>query len=199
MITCLTLLKHRKMDLQRSFIIYQGWQKGKMEIFFSNILDKNNINISQNVSSNDIISHGNAFSPDGQQIIFTSERDGNRNIYIMKTDGTDIKKLTHNPSNDYEPIFSLDGLSIIFTSERDGNKEIYIMDNEGKNLTNLSNSPADDWNPRNYSDNNKIIFQSTRDGNWEIYMMKMDGSEQTNLTNHPLTDYSVSVLPLINQ
>ena len=57
----------------------------------------------------------------------------------MKTDGTDIKKLTHNPSNDYEPIFSLDGLSIIFTSERDGNKEIYIMDNEGKNLTNLSN------------------------------------------------------------
>ena len=121
-------------------------------------------------------------SPDGQKIVFTSDRDGPRNIYIMNSDGSNQQKLTDNPFNDYEPIFSPDGLSIIFTSERDGNKEIYIMNEKGNNIANLSNNLADDWNPRYYSENNKIIFQSTRDGptNWEIYMMNLNGSKQTN-------------------
>ena len=190
--------KYPQFSPDGSFIIYQAWQKGKMEIFFSNLLDGNNINLTRNVSSHDIISHGNAISPDGQKIVFTSERDGNRNIYIMNSHGTDQKKLTNNPNQDYEPIFSPDGLSIIFTSERDGNKEIYIMNEKGENLKNLSNNPGDDWNPRYYPDNKKIIFQSTRDGNWEIYMMKLDGSGQVNLTNHIATDYSFVILPLTN-
>ena len=66
-----------------SFVIYQAWRKGKMEILFSNLLDQNNINLTRNSKSHDIISHGNAFSPDGLSIVFTSERDGNKNIYLM--------------------------------------------------------------------------------------------------------------------
>ena len=181
-----------------SFIIYQGWQKGNMEIFFLGLLDKNKINISRNATSNDIISHGNSFSPDGQSIVFTSERDGNRNIYLMKINGSDIEQLTSHESNDYEPIFSPDGQSIVFTSERDGNKEIYHIDLNSKNIKNLTNNSGDDWNARFYPDNQKIVFQSTRDGNWEIYVMALNGSNQTNLTNHPSTDYSFVVLPTIN-
>tara|TARA_Y100000996_G_scaffold217419_1_gene170798 strand:+ start:2424 stop:3518 length:1095 start_codon:yes stop_codon:yes gene_type:complete len=181
-----------------SFIIYQGWQKGKMDIFFISLLDRNNINITRNVNHNDIISHGNSFSPDGESIVFTSERDGNRNLYLMNINGDSLIRLTQNQANDYEPIFSPDGGSIVFTSERDGNKEIYLLDLESKNLKNLSNNTGDDWNPRFYPDNKKIIFQSTRDGNWEIYMMELNGKNQTNLTNNPSTDYSFIVLPLTN-
>jgi len=181
-----------------SFLIYQGWQKGKMEIFFLGLLDKNKINISRNVNSNDILSHGNSFSPDGQSIVFTSERDGNRNIYLMKIDGSETKQLTFHESNDYEPIFSPDGQSIVFTSERDGNKDIYIVNPEAKNLKNLTSSSGDDWSPRFYRDSQKIVFQSSRDGNWEIYMMDLEGNNQTNLTNHPYTDYSFIILPIIN-
>ena len=171
-----------------------------MEIFFSSILDENNINLTRNTQSHDIMSHGNAMSPDGQKIVFTSERDGNRNIYLMNTDGSDQTQLTLHAAHDSEPIFSPDGMTIVFTSERDGNKEIYIMNNNGLNLKNLSNNPADDWNPRYYPDNHKIVFQSLRDGpaNWEIYMMNLDGKRQTNLTNHPRTDYSFVILPLKN-
>ena len=192
--------KYPQFSHDGSFIIYQAWQKGKMEIFFTNLLDENIINLTQNTQSHDIMSHGNAISPDGLSIVFTSERDGNRNIYIMNTDGTEQTQLTNHSAHDYEPVFSPDGLSIVFTSERDGNKEIYIMNNEGKNMANLSNNAADDWNPRYYPDNRKIVFQSLRDGptNWEIYMMKLDGSRQINLTNHPRTDYSFTVLPLQN-
>jgi Tol biopolymer transport system component len=190
--------KYPQFSLDGSFIIYQAWQSGKMEIYFTNILDRNIINLTRNTTAHDIISHGNAISPDGQTIVFTSERDGNRNIYVMNTDGTEQTQLTDHTSHDYEPAFSPDGLSIVFTSERDGNKEIYIMNNEGNNLTNLSNNSAHDWNPRYYPDNQKIVFQSIRDGNWEIYMMNLNGSKQTNLTNHPRTDYSFVVLPLQN-
>ena len=192
--------KHPQFSPDGSFIIFQAWQKGKMEIFFSNLLDGNIINLTRNTASHDIIPQGNAFSPDEQEIVFTSERDGNRNIYIMNTDGTNQIQLTDHSAADYEPVYSPDGLSIIFTSERDGNKEIYIMNNNGLNLKNLSNNPADDWNPRYYPDNHKIVFQSLRDGpaNWEIYMMNLDGKRQTNLTNHPRTDYSFVILPLKN-
>ena len=181
-----------------SFLIYQGWQKGKMEIFFIGLMDKNNINITRNVRSDDILSHGNSFSQDSETIVFTSERDGNRNIYLTKINGLEIEQLTTHESNDYEPTFSPDGKSIIFTTERDGNKEIYNLNLETKKLNNLTKNNGDDWNPRFYPDGQKILFQSTRDGNWEIYMMDLNGRNQTNLTNHPSTDYSFVVLPLIN-
>ena len=181
-----------------SFIIFQGWNKGKMDIYFLSLLDKNRINITKNPQSNDIISHGNAFSNDGSSFVFTSERDGNRNIYLAKINGSSLEKLTSSEYNDYEPTFSSDGHLIAFTSERDGNKEIYLLDVESRAIKNLTNNPGDDWNPRFYPDSKKIIFQSSRDGNWEIYSMKMNGDGQTNLTNHPSTDYSYIVLPLQN-
>tara|TARA_Y100000591_G_scaffold308443_1_gene308756 strand:- start:75 stop:1157 length:1083 start_codon:yes stop_codon:yes gene_type:complete len=178
-----------------SFLIFQGWKNGKMEIYFTGILDKNIINLTRNTKSHDIISHGNSFSPDGQSIVFTSERDGNRNIYFMNINGSEITAITKHESDDYEPIFSPDGQSIVFTSERDGNKEIYLFETESKKLKNLSNHPGNDWNPRFYPDNNKIVFQSDRDENWEIYLMNVNGGNQRNLTNHPSTDYSFVVFP----
>ncbi len=181
-----------------SFIIYQGWNKGNMDIFFLSLLDKNRINISRNASSNDIISHGNAISPDGQSIVFTSERDSDRNIYLMKINGTTLEQLTFDKANDYEPVFSPDGDAIVFTSERDGNKEIYFFDLKTRNLKNLTNNSFDDWNPRFYPDGRKIVFQTIRDGNWEIYSMNLNGSRQTNITNHPSTDYSYVIFPLKN-
>ncbi len=181
-----------------TFLIYQGWEKGYMDIFFLGLLEKNIINITRNTRSNDIISHGNFFSPDGQTIVFTSERDGNRNIYTSKINGTGLKQITKHEANDYEPVFSPDGQTIAFTSERDGNKQIYLYDNSNGSIKNISNHKKDDWNARFYPDNNKIIFQSTRDGNWEIYAMSLNGKNQINLTNHPATDYSYVIIPLKN-
>ncbi len=179
-----------------SFIIYQGWQKGKMEIFFTSLLDRNRVNLTRSISSNDIISHGNAFSPDGQLVVFTSDRDGNRDIYLMNTNGDNQQQITEHSSDDYEPSFSSDGQSIVFTSERDGNKEIYIYDLVENKIRNLTKNSGDDWNPRFFNDSEKVIFQSKRDGNWEIYSMKSNGSHQRNLSNHSSTDYSYVVVPL---
>lgn len=44
-----------------------------------------------------------AWSPDGSQITFQSDRDGNYEIYVMNTDGTDQRRLTNNDAKDSEP------------------------------------------------------------------------------------------------
>ena len=46
------------------------------------------------------------FSPDGRHIAFTSDRDGNDEIYIINVDGTDARNLTQNPARDFRPAWS---------------------------------------------------------------------------------------------
>jgi len=43
------------------------------------------------------------FSPDGQWIAFTTYRDGNNEIYIMRPDGTQVTRLTNNSRPDWQP------------------------------------------------------------------------------------------------
>src|SRR5216117_1720966 len=61
------------------------------------------------------------------QIAFTSNRDGQNEIYVMNADGSGATRLTNNPAADGGPIWSPDGTKIAFISDRDGNVEIYVM------------------------------------------------------------------------
>ena len=75
------------------------------------------------------------------RILFSSDRDGNREIYIMDMDGSNQTRLTNNPSRDHKPNWSPDGSKIVFNSNRDGKYEIYIMDRNGSNLKQLTDNP----------------------------------------------------------
>src|SRR5688572_9565780 len=63
----------------------------------------------------------------GGKIAFVSDRDGNAEIYVMNADGSDQKRLTHDPASDSTPCFSPDGRKIVFASDRDGTSNIYVM------------------------------------------------------------------------
>jgi TolB protein len=76
-----------------------------------------------------------SFDPAGESIVFTSNRDGNPEIYRMKTDGTEQANLTQSPANDVLAKGSPDGALIVFTTDRDGNQEVYSMRIDGANLT----------------------------------------------------------------
>ena len=139
------------------------------------------------------------------QIAFSSERDGNYEIYVMDNDGNNQQNLTNNPNNDGVPAWSPDGKRIAFISDRDGNVidnipglpifEIYVMDNDGDNQQNLTNDPNNDAFPAWSPDGKRIAFISDRDGNAEIYVMDNDGNNQQNLTNNPDNDFYPSWSP----
>ncbi|MEQ8191079.1 MAG: hypothetical protein ABRQ39_24155, partial [Candidatus Eremiobacterota bacterium] len=94
-----------------------------------------------------------SYSPRGDKIVFTSDRDGNEEIYICNPDGSKPVRLTKNHARDFAPSWSPDGKKIAFTTDRDGlyNEEIYIMNIDGSKQTNVSNNPAIDrypaWSP----------------------------------------------------
>ena len=79
-------------------------------------------------------------------IAFTSERDGDAEIYIMDTKGKNLQNLTNHPARDVQPAFSPDGQWMAYVSDRDGNSRIYLMNrnkNEIRPLTNHLASEAD--------------------------------------------------------
>jgi Tol biopolymer transport system component len=123
-----------------------------------------------------------SWSPDGKQIVFYSERDGNSEIYVMSADGEHQMRLTRHPASDGYPNFSPDGKQIVFDSDRDGNFEIYVMDADGGNPKRLTSHPARDVSASWSLDGRKIAFMSDRNGEFEVWVMNADGSSPAGVT-----------------
>jgi len=97
-----------------------------------------------------------SWSPDGR-IVYESDFDGNRDVWIMNLDGTGGKKLTSGPGRNGAPRVTPDGRYILFTSVRSGAPEIWRMEIDGSNpvqLTSSGNAQMSDISP---------------DGKWAFY------------------------------
>lgn len=117
-------------------------------------------------------------------IVFSTDRDGQMEVYSIKPDGTGATRLTTAGQIDWYPSLSEDGTKIVFESNRDGNFEIYSMNVDGSGELNLTNDPGVDWYPTWSPDGSQIVFSSTRNGgHLEIYIMNADGSGITQLTS----------------
>lgn len=87
-----------------------------------------------------------AWSPDGR-IAFVSDRDGNREIYVMNADGSGQSNLTNDPREDEFPAWSRDGARLAFARD----SSIWLMAGDGSNQVHLTVgiSPAyhPSWSP----------------------------------------------------
>jgi Tol biopolymer transport system component len=132
--------------------------------------------------------HGDPrWSPDGKQLVFSSDITGNSEVYTMGADGSGLRNLTEAPNaDDYEPAWSPDSNRIVFASDRGSahnDSEIFSMKTDGTDQVNLSRSPADDYDPAYSPDGKRIAFSRfTSDEAGDIWVMNADGSNQTRLT-----------------
>lgn len=114
------------------------------------------------------------FSPDGKEVAFGSSRDGHYEIYVMKADGSDVRRLTRGPGMSVRPAWSPDGRRIAFTSNRDGQYEIYVVNRDGSSLRRLTNHPERDdyaaWHP----DGKRLAVVSERSGRFDVYLVEVN-------------------------
>jgi hypothetical protein len=89
-----------------------------------------------------------AWSPDGKQIAFESTMDGDREIYVMNADGSNIRQLTHNTLWDEGPAWSPDGTKLAFSSGADdAHLDIWTMNVDGSDPRQLTTYPGRDESP----------------------------------------------------
>ncbi|MCH8333982.1 PD40 domain-containing protein [Candidatus Sumerlaeota bacterium] len=148
------------------------------------------------------------FSPDGRWIVFTSERNGNPDLYALDLENPGPpRQITRSAAMEDAAAFSPDGRLLAFVSTRTGNADIFVMpfspespEPPGPSIRpkNLTNHRGGDFNPAFSPDGKRIIFSSNRDSSnsgWDdpeemqygasdIYIMKSDGETVLRLIRH---------------
>jgi len=203
-------------DLQRLTTGVRGWEPtwspDRSEILFASDLhgggqadeevyvmdaDGSNVRRLTNTPGDSTSSWAADWSPDGQKIVFMSNRGGSppgsdgNDLYVMNADGSNLRRLTRAHGWNATPAWSPDGEHIAFASDREdkGNAGIWLIAPDGtgpRRLNALGGRPS--WSP----DGKKIAFMSNRidrdDGGFEIYVMDADGTNIQRLTHRPGPD-----------
>ncbi len=137
-----------------------------------------------------------SFSSDGQWVVFTSERDGQAEIYRVHPDGSGLERLTDHPAFDDQASLSPDGKTLAFVSTREGGTaNVWTLDLASKKVTNLTANRSGNFRPSWSPDGAWIAFTSDRDaqpgvfpGMWEhlqsigVYVMRARGGDLRRLT-----------------
>jgi TolB protein len=128
------------------------------------------------------------WSPNGSMIAFASSRNGDRQLYVMNADGSNVSQVTDLNNMGGRSTWSPDGTKLAFYRGPFGDRNIYIINIDGTGLVRLTDG-GDNLGPTWSPDGNWIAFTSFRDDNNEIYIIRPDGTRLTRLTNAPISDW----------
>jgi Tol biopolymer transport system component len=144
-------------------------------------------------------------SPKGDRIVFTSTSDGDLDLYSMKLDGSDVRRLTDEPGYDGGAFFSPDGSKIIYRAShptgdelaeyksllkeglvRPHNLEIYVMNADGTDKHQVTHLNAGSFAPYWHPDGHHVIFSSNyadpQHRDFDLFMIDIDGTGLERIT-----------------
>lgn len=144
-------------------------------------------------------------SPDGKQIVFTSTRSGDLELYTMDLYGNNVKQITSELGYDGGAFFSPDGTKLVFRASRPKteaevkeykdllaqdlvmptNMEIYVCNVDGSDMKKVSNLGAANWAPFFTPDGKRIIFSSnhvSKGFNFNLWTCDLEGNNLEQIT-----------------
>jgi len=123
-------------------------------------------------------------SPDGQQVVFGSDRSGAPNLWTAPLRDDQARQLTFDDEMMAFPSWSPDGKHIALEMKRGADIHIAIIPAEGGTPTQLTHETGQSftggWSP----DGDKIAFAGLREGYWNIWWVSRTTKEQRKLTDY---------------
>lgn len=142
-----------------------------------------------------------SYSPDGQWIAFASNRHGYTDkltaeeqehfgrqrswlmdIYLMRADGSEVKRLTDVRGYDGGPFFSPDGKRICWRrfNEEETTAEIWTMNTDGSDQQQITRLGAMSWAPYFHPSGQYLVFTTNKHGfdNFELYIVDAAGKHE---------------------
>jgi len=123
------------------------------------------------------------YSPDGEWVLFSSNRSGNLDLWEISTKTGALRRITDDPADDWDPAFTPEGNKILWSSNRGGHLEIWMSEADGSNARQVTNDGADAENPTMTRDGQWIIYVSSNPSKRGIWKIHPDGSMAARLTS----------------
>jgi|GEM_PF-3836524 Tol biopolymer transport system component len=125
-----------------------------------------------------------AWFPNDDWLAGVSEQSGNPDIYLFRSNGRDIRRLTDHPAADTSPTFSPDGQKMVFVSTRDGNPALYSIRINNKTVVQrlTPESMPSVFEPTYSPDGQSIAFVAGDAEEKNIYLLLLETKEIKQLT-----------------
>jgi Tol biopolymer transport system component len=174
-------------------LAYTGRRSGNWDIYLQRVGGKNPINLTEDCFNDDTQP---AFSPDGEQIAFRSERKGG-GIFVMGATGESVRRLT---DFGFNPAWSPDGKEIVFSTAPawdpaarialDSQLWVVNASSVKKRMLTKSDVTQDavqpNWSPHGY----RIAYWAVRGGQRDIWTLSADGTHAVAVTRDAAVDWS---------
>ncbi|MBK5273859.1 MAG: Tol-Pal system beta propeller repeat protein TolB [Desulfuromonadales bacterium] len=159
-------------------VAYVSNQSGNKEIVIMNWDGYNQLQLTRNGS----INLNPDFSPDGRELLFTSYKRGNPDLYKRALSNTVEVPVSNRKGLNITGSWSPDSSKIALTLSKDGNSEIYTLAKDGSRPVRLTVNSAIEVSPAWSPDGARIAFVSDRLGKPQIFIMNADGGNVRRLT-----------------
>ena len=134
-------------------IAYSSWRDGNMDIYLMNPDSSDEVRLTHHLATDG----GPKWSPTGEQILFSSDRDGapgEWDLYLMDADGSNVRRVFEKEADRTSPTWSPDGKQIAYSRWEQGKFYIYIAPIDGKKEERIALGSLPAWSP----DGTEIAF-----------------------------------------
>jgi Tol biopolymer transport system component len=134
---------------------------------------------------------GGQFLP--TQVVFTSDRSGTQQVYIMKANGDDVRQLSTG-SSAVDASMSAAGTKIAYAKQRAGNWDIFLNNEQGTNEQARTEGRSDEHSPKFNKNGSRIVYVIGTGNLQEIWRMDSNGENVEQLTENEFADFSPNFL-----